>query len=880
MKQKGIIVFLLSVLLIIGFFSYPIASIGESDDQNDELSQINLMEFPVKSKDSLKEMNPDPQPTVSTDDLPDQFSWTDYGGNWLTTVKNHGDCGSCWAFCALSVFEAAINIASGSPDLDIDLSEQYILSCLPASGSCYGGWMSDAIRYMKSTVPGPEGNGVNGCTVESCMPYQNVDTIPCSDKCDDWNYSTDPPQADNKLWQIESFGETEIDPSSPSDWDLLKSWIMTHGPLAVDMFVSQDYIDFWQTHHSPYDVYEGEEGHYTNWGQVLCGWVDDPDVKNGGYWILQNFWGTEWGYGGYNNVAYGCLMLGDRDVCWIAAEPWPEGGVPDPFEHGVAANFDTDPSFPHPGDEIEFIDQSEGDIIQYAWDFNGDSIIDSTGRNPTWTYPEEGEYEVTLEIVNEWGLNNSCTKIVETQHAWPPIAIINPEEYIDNDLEVIFDGRYSMDRDGGRIVSYEWDFDDGTTETGGVVTHVFPEPDRIYEVSLTVTDDDGASERVNSLAKIDQSVPPVTTISHGIGSDDGSNWYATTQRISFDATDWKEVIDTFYRIDEGEWIRYEAAEQQFIPVSSEGWHTIEAYSVDYYGNVETPVSESFGIDKQPPTVDLSMQDEPVDGWFDSPVTVALSGSDDRSGLEKIMVKIDNGGWNEYVESFILDEGKHSVWIVAVDNAGNIQEEIKTIQVDNSGPYADCSFEGEGKDQLFYRSVDIRFYGSDAGSGVDQLFYRIDGGEFILFETPVTVNTIGDHTVDFYAVDHLGNKGDTESKTFMVSPVNFQMKLLQPNDCLYLFGTELFGLNSPVIIGSMDVIVELESFTSQPPLFDYIEFILDGKSMEKIYSEPYKWRLEGQLFGQHTLRIQTETGIELSGVNDLLTESIDLVCIIP
>ena len=44
--------------------------------------------------------------------------------------------------------------------------------------------------------------------------------------------------------------------------------------------------------------------------------------------------------------------------------------------------------------------------------------------------------------------------------------------------------------------------------------HEFPEPDRIYEVTLTVTDNDGASESTSCQVKIDQSVPPVTEILH------------------------------------------------------------------------------------------------------------------------------------------------------------------------------------------------------------------------------------------------------------------------------------------------------------------------------------------------------------------------------
>ena len=121
---------------------------------NPEVIQHPVMNFPPKSEYALSLIDPNPTPPMSFDDLPSQYSWLDYGGDWTTPAKDQGNCGSCWAFGALGALEAAINIAKGDPTFDRDLSEQYIMACLNVGG-CGGGWMSEAIYYIKDS--GPDG---------------------------------------------------------------------------------------------------------------------------------------------------------------------------------------------------------------------------------------------------------------------------------------------------------------------------------------------------------------------------------------------------------------------------------------------------------------------------------------------------------------------------------------------------------------------------------------------------------------------------------------------------------------------------------------------------------------------------------------------------
>ena len=101
-----------------------------------------------------------------------------------------GDCG---VFSALGALESIIKIRENCADINPDLSEQYVLSCLPAAaqeygkGCTYGVLPSNAYKYIMSTTP--EGNHHNGITWESCFPYQARDYsqgLTYNQICDDW----------------------------------------------------------------------------------------------------------------------------------------------------------------------------------------------------------------------------------------------------------------------------------------------------------------------------------------------------------------------------------------------------------------------------------------------------------------------------------------------------------------------------------------------------------------------------------------------------------------------------------------------------------------------------------------------------------------------
>lgn len=89
----------------------------------------------------------------------------------------------------------------------------------------------------------------------------------------------------------------------------------------------------------------------------------------------------------------------------------------------------------------------------------------------------------------------------------PPVARITTTT---TELQVTADGSTSTDADG-TIVSYAWDFGDGATATGATpAAHTYAAAGT-YTISLTVTDDDGATHTTTNPVTV-TTTPPVNTL--------------------------------------------------------------------------------------------------------------------------------------------------------------------------------------------------------------------------------------------------------------------------------------------------------------------------------------------------------------------------------
>jgi len=219
-----------------------------------------------------------PAQEILAEDMPHLFDWRDKG--IMTPVKHQMNLGSCGVFAAVAVFESLIKKETGK---SVDLSEQQIINgsrdFVPSGISSV-----DAMKYIKQ----------HGLVLEDRLPYQDKkkDEMPAG-----------PPD-----YNLADYQSVTINKLPLSDRiKRIKTAVWTYGPVAKNMIFYQD-LD---RHRKGVYVHDGKSEEQGGHWVVIVGWQDDPEVKNGGYWICRNSWGEKWGEKGYFNIAYGECGIDD-----------------------------------------------------------------------------------------------------------------------------------------------------------------------------------------------------------------------------------------------------------------------------------------------------------------------------------------------------------------------------------------------------------------------------------------------------------------------------------------------------------------------------------------------------------------------------------------
>ena len=224
-------------------------------------------------------------------------------------------------------------------------------------------------------------------------------------------------------------------------------------------------------------------------------------------------------------------------------------------------------------------------------------------------------------------------------------------------------------------------------------------------------------------------VPPQTTLQIN-GVQTMTQWYRSPVSVTFAITDNFFAGVTEYRLDPDPTWTYREYYYPPVTIQDEGVHTMTYRSIDVVRNYEALQTTQIRIDRTPPQVAAPEVDgnQLLNGWYNTPVTVALTGRDALSGLAGFEQQVTNAAWINHPAAFTLaTTGDHAFTWRAIDKAGNVSAaQQTTVQVDLTPPTTTYSLDALPVNGWYTRPVTVTLNAVDVGAGVFQTQYRVNG----------------------------------------------------------------------------------------------------------------------------------------------------------
>lgn len=155
----------------------------------------------------------------------------------------------------------------------------------------------------------------------------------------------------------------------------------------------------------------------------------------------------------------------------------------------------------------------DGDLVRLRFDWGDETLSEwsalvasNSSVSLSHAWDNVSTYPVRVIAQDASGANSSWSEALNVTisqlgpEGVPPVGVIRLPMNASTNQTLIFDASESYDPDGS-IVSYRWDFGDGTTELGAVITHTYQYPGD-YTVVLTVTDNAGLSSSVSQVVQV------------------------------------------------------------------------------------------------------------------------------------------------------------------------------------------------------------------------------------------------------------------------------------------------------------------------------------------------------------------------------------------
>jgi large repetitive protein len=185
---------------------------------------------------------------------------------------------------------------------------------------------------------------------------------------------------------------------------------------------------------------------------------------------------------------------------------------------------------------------SEENVKSVLWNF-GDGNT-SENRSANHTYQKSGYYQVDITLYDHEGLSVSDKMFITVLDLHPPFVSISVDDSCGKAPFTVSFTSNAYDIDG-EVVTYEWDFGDGSVSLEPQVTYTYTQTGR-YFARLTVTDNDGMQHSDTIQINVIENYPPVAFASSDVTRGKTPllvNFYADSKDIDGEDISYRWVVE-------------------------------------------------------------------------------------------------------------------------------------------------------------------------------------------------------------------------------------------------------------------------------------------------------------------------------------------------
>lgn len=228
----------------------------------------------------------------------------------------------------------------------------------------------------------------------------------------------------------------------------------------------------------------------------------------------------------------------------------------------------------------------------------------------------------------------------------------------------------------------------------------------------------------------------------------------------------------------------------------DGVHQINYQARDYVDNEENLKTLEVMLDQTPPEthliIDGPSHEENDFLYITSLTTLSFEAVTNRDDLERTEYQIDDEDWELAQPISFSKEGEYILRFRSTDTLENTEPvHIRRLVVDNSPPETFLGLNQGDGERFVTGDTQITLGGNDSASGTGTIEYSIDGGEYVNYEGPFSLDDLppGTHTIRYRVIDPVGNA--SEEQVIEVELIAVQVERMDyaiPRALVYLLQT--------------------------------------------------------------------------------------------